>query len=146
MGMIMLERARAMRFDAGIVIFLAALWIGLILGHPSSVSHTWKLVAIGLVDWFLLSNFLVQFVTRFSVRACGESSIFIRSHPDLDFDHLPLHTSFISIWNFDLFITISISDPIFRREEKQRKIFGTRRAQASLCPGCKSRIFASDRL
>jgi hypothetical protein len=40
-----------MRFDAGIVIFLVALWIGLILGHPLSVSRTWKLVAIDLVDW-----------------------------------------------------------------------------------------------
>jgi hypothetical protein len=42
-------------------------------------------------------TFLIQFVTRFSVRACGESSIFLRTHPVLDFGRQPVHTSFISI-------------------------------------------------
>jgi hypothetical protein len=75
MGIIMLERARAIRFDVVVFMFLAALWFGPMLIHPLSTYRTWYFVAIDLVDCSLLSTFLVAPIRdAFLGRACGESS------------------------------------------------------------------------
>lgn len=79
MGINMLERARAMRFDmvvVVVVIVLSALWSESTLDHPfagGSLLETRLTLTIALS--FPL-QFLFSAMTRFLVRACGESSVF----------------------------------------------------------------------